>query len=110
MIRLPPRSTLFPYTTLFRSLVDRKKDMIDSGGVKAYPKDIEEIAVQHAAVHDGAVFGIPHDTWGETPVAAGVSPAGANPSAGELSAWINSRVAARYQRCDPVAMMAAWPA
>ena len=54
----------------FLYLVDRKKDMIDTGGVKVYPKDIEEIAAHHPAIREVAVFGIPHDKWGETPVAA----------------------------------------
>jgi len=90
-------------------LVDRKKDMIDSGGVKIYPKDIEEIAVQHASVHEVAVFGIPHDKWGETPMAAVVLRDGANVSAEELRDWINSRVAARYQRVDRVAIMVDFP-
>ena len=54
----------------FLYLVDRKKDMIDSGGVKVYPKDIEEVAARHPAIREVAVFGIPHDKWGETPVAA----------------------------------------
>jgi long-chain acyl-CoA synthetase len=90
-------------------LIDRKKDMIDSGGVKVYPKDIEEIAVQHAAVHEVAVFGIPHDKWGETPIAAIVLRAGANVSAEDLRDWINSRVAARYQRVDRVVIMPDFP-
>src|SRR5439155_14901380 len=93
----------------YLTLVDRKKDMIDSGGVKIYPRDIEEIAVQHAAVHEVAVFGIPHDKWGETPMAAVVLRADANASAEELREWINSRVAARYQRVDRVVIMADFP-
>ena len=62
----------------FLYLVDRKKDMIDSGGVKVYPKDVEEIAARHPDVREVAVFGIPHDKWGETPVAAVVLQPGAH--------------------------------
>src|SRR6185436_14411385 len=82
----------------FLYLVDRKKDMIDSGGVKVYPKDIEEIAARHPAIREVAVFGIPHDKWGETPVAAVVLREPDCIAAEELRAWINERVAARYQR------------
>ena len=90
-------------------LVDRKKDMIDSGGVKIYPKDIEEVAVQHEAVQEVAVFGIPHDKWGETPMAAIVLRAGASTSAEELRDWINARVSARYQRVNRVVIMPEFP-
>lgn len=90
-------------------LVDRKKDMIDSGGVKVYPKDIEEIATQHPAVLEVAVFGIPHDKWGETPLAAIIPRADASISADELREWINARVAARYQRVDRVEIMKDFP-
>ena len=90
-------------------LVDRKKDMIDSGGVKVYSKDIEEIAVQHPAVREVAVFGIPHDKWGETPIAAVVLRPGSAGSAEDLRDWINSRVAARYQRVDRVVIMDDFP-
>jgi long-chain acyl-CoA synthetase len=83
-------------------LVDRKKDMIDSGGVKVYPRDIEEIAARHPAIRDVAVFGIPDEKWGETPVAAVVlaSPDAANAEA--LRDWINERVSAKYQRVSRV--------
>jgi acyl-CoA synthetase (AMP-forming)/AMP-acid ligase II len=90
-------------------LVDRMKDMIDSGGMKVYPKDIEEIAAHHPAVREVAVFGIPHDKWGETPVAAVVLREGAVATADELREWINGRVAARYQRVDRVLVMADFP-
>jgi acyl-CoA synthetase (AMP-forming)/AMP-acid ligase II len=90
-------------------LVDRKKDMIDSGGMKVYPKDIEEIAVCHPAVQEVAVFGIPHDKWGETPLAAIVLHAGASATCEELRDWINARVAARYQRVDRVAIVESFP-
>ncbi len=86
----------------FLYLVDRKKDMIDSGGVKVYPKDIEEVVAQHPAVREVAVFGIPHDKWGETPVAAVVLREGSGVDAELLRDWINAHVAAKCQRVDRV--------
>jgi acyl-CoA synthetase (AMP-forming)/AMP-acid ligase II len=93
----------------FLYLVDRKKDMIDSGGVKVYPKDIEEVAARHPAIREVAVFGIPHDKWGETPVAAVVLREPGCADAGELCDWINARVAAKYQRVDRVLVLAEFP-
>jgi long-chain acyl-CoA synthetase len=90
-------------------LVDRKKDMIDSGGVKVYPKDIEEVAVRHPAVREVAVFGIPDDKWGETPVAAIVLREQGSVGADELRDWINARVAAKYQRLARVVVMEDFP-
>lgn len=90
-------------------LVDRKKDMIDSGGVKVYPKDIEEIAARHPAILDVAVFGIPHDKWGETPVAAVVLREKGAARDDELRDWINARVAAKYQRVDRVLLLDEFP-
>lgn len=90
-------------------LVDRMKDMIDSGGVKVYPKDLEEVAARHPAVREVAVFGAPHEKWGETPIAAVVLRQGATESAEELRDWINARVAARYQRLSAVVIMADFP-
>lgn len=90
-------------------LVDRKKDMIDSGGVKVYPRDIEEVAAQHPAVREVAVFGIPDEKWGETVMAAVVLRDGARVGEDELRDWINARVAARYQRVARVGIMQEFP-
>jgi acyl-CoA synthetase (AMP-forming)/AMP-acid ligase II len=93
----------------FLYLVDRKKDMIDSGGMKVYPRDVEEIAARHPAIHEVAVFGVPHDKWGETPLAAVILREGATATAGALRDWINERVAARYQRVSEVVIMKNFP-
>jgi acyl-CoA synthetase (AMP-forming)/AMP-acid ligase II len=93
----------------FLYLVDRKKDMIDSGGVKVYPRDVEEIAAAHPAVQEVAVFGVPHDKWGESPVAAVILRPGTAVGADALKEWINARVAARYQRVSEVIVMAEFP-
>jgi long-chain acyl-CoA synthetase len=90
-------------------LVDRKKDMIDSGGVKVYPRDVEETAARHPAVAEVAVFGVPDEKWGETPVAAVVLRADAHVTEDELREWINGHVAARYQRVSRVLIMKDFP-
>lgn len=47
-------------------IVDRKKDLIISGGVNVYPKEVEEVMLQFPGIHEVAVIGVPHETWGET--------------------------------------------
>jgi long-chain acyl-CoA synthetase len=48
----------------FLHLVDRKKDMIISGGINVYPRDIEEVLIQHSSVREVAVYGVPSEKWG----------------------------------------------
>ena len=79
----------------FLYLVDRKKDMIISGGQNIYPADIESIVLAHDAVSEVAVIGVPHAKWGETPLAV-VVPAG-DVDANELTAWTNAQTG-RQQR------------
>ena len=84
-------------------LVDRKKDLIISGGVNVYPRDIEEVIVGHPSVQEAAVFGIPNDKWGEAPLAAVVLKPGHSIEPIELKGWVNARVGARFQQvCDVV--------
>ncbi|MBT2571174.1 long-chain-fatty-acid--CoA ligase [Planococcus sp. ISL-110] len=47
-------------------VVDRKKDLIISGGVNIYPKEIEEMLLSHPDINEVAVIGVPHVEWGET--------------------------------------------
>jgi acyl-CoA synthetase (AMP-forming)/AMP-acid ligase II len=50
-------------------LVDRKSNMIISGGENIYPSEVEAVIGAHAKVKDVAVIGIPHEKWGETVLA-----------------------------------------
>lgn len=93
----------------FLYLVDRKKDMIISGGVNVYPRDIEEIIIRHPAVREVAVFGVQDDKWGETPVAAIIAAPESNISADDFREWINQRIEARYQKVSRVILMDDFP-
>ena len=53
----------------FLQLMDRKKDMIISGGFNIYPSDLEAVLLRNPAVLEAAVVGVSSDQWGETPVA-----------------------------------------
>jgi len=75
----------------FLTLMDRRKDMIISGGFNVYPSDLEAVLREHPAVADAAVVGVPSAEWGETPVAF-VVPRAKAPEAEALRAWVNARV------------------
>ncbi len=72
-------------------LVDRKKDMIVSGGFNVYPKEVEQALFQHPAVADACVIGIPDEKWGEAVKAVVVVGDGGTPSADELIAFVKER-------------------
>jgi acyl-CoA synthetase (AMP-forming)/AMP-acid ligase II len=81
----------------FLVLMDRRKDMIISGGFNLYPKDLEAVLREHPAVEDAAVFGVPSARWGETPVACVVPRSGSAVDLPALRAWANGRLG-RTQR------------
>lgn len=93
----------------FLYLVDRQKDLIISGGINVYPRDIEEIIVQHTAVRETAVFGVPDEKWGETPVAAVILHQSGSVTALELQKWANERVEARFQKISEIVIMEDFP-
>lgn len=76
----------------FLSLLDRKKDVIISGGNNIYATDLEAVLARHAEVLEAAVIGVPSPQWGETPVALVVARPGANPDPDALREWVNSQV------------------
>ncbi|NEM06252.1 acyl-CoA synthetase [Geodermatophilus normandii] len=77
----------------FVTLVDRKKDMIISGGENVYPIEVEQVLYRHPAVREVAVVGVPDPRWGETPVAVVALADGAEPTPDELLAHARERLA-----------------
>jgi acyl-CoA synthetase (AMP-forming)/AMP-acid ligase II len=53
----------------FLSLLDRSKDLVISGGLNIYPREIEDILLQHPGIAEAAVIGIPDEEWGESVMA-----------------------------------------
>ena len=89
----------------FLHLVDRKKDMIVSGGIKVYPSDIEAVVLAHPDVLEAVVIGVPHRRWGEAPFAVVRLRSGRALDGGALKEWVDGRVAARYQRLHGLAIV-----
>jgi len=87
-------------------VVDRKKDMILSGGQNIYPQDIEAVLITHPAVREVAVIGVPSARWGETPIALAVCDTAV--ATDELLSWANARLG-RQQRLADVLVVSALP-
>jgi len=76
----------------FLTLMDRKKDMIISGGFNIYPSDLEATLREHTDIADVAVVGVPSEKWGETPVAFVVKKPHSKVGVDELTTWFNGKV------------------
>ncbi|HEY8539480.1 MAG TPA: AMP-binding protein, partial [Steroidobacteraceae bacterium] len=92
----------------FLTLLDRKKDMIISGGFNIYPSDLEAVLFKHEAVKDAAVVGVPSQQWGETPVAFVVLKEGRTETAEQIRAWANERLG-KTQRLSAVEITSSLP-
>ena len=85
----------------FLVLLDRKKDMIISGGFNIYASDLEEKLLGHPDVAEAAVIGIPSEAWGETPLGLVVTRNGATLAPETLLEWVNGKVG-RTQRLSAI--------
>jgi len=88
----------------FLTLMDRKKDMIISGGFNVYPSDLEAVLHQHPAIKEAAVVGVASRRWGETPVAFVVLKPDSVATAEEVLQWVNERVG-KTQRLSALEVM-----
>jgi fatty-acyl-CoA synthase len=75
----------------FFTIVDRKKDMIVSGGFNVFPREIEDVLATHPAVSASAVIGVPDPTWGEAVKAVIALRPGSPATAAELTALVRER-------------------
>lgn len=76
----------------FLTLLDRKKDMIISGGFNIFPSDLEHVLLLHPDIAETAVVGVPSIEWGETPVAYVVPEVGPPLDADSIRTWVNAQV------------------
>jgi fatty-acyl-CoA synthase len=89
----------------FYHLVDRKSNMIISGGENVYPSEVEQLVGAHPAVQDVAVIGVPHDKWGEAVHAVVVLHEGRSATEAEILEWCKDRIAG-YKRPRGVSFIA----
>tara|TARA_R110001592_G_scaffold266821_2_gene532609 strand:- start:1585 stop:2247 length:663 start_codon:yes stop_codon:yes gene_type:complete len=76
----------------FIHILDRRKDMIISGGFNIYAVDLEKALLAHPAVDDVAVIGVPSEQWGETPLGLIVLKPGHKESGPAILEWANEKL------------------
>ena len=74
-------------------IVDRKKEMLVSGGFNIYPSEVESVLAQHPAVYEVCVVGVPDERWGEAVKAVVVLRDGSQASDGEIMEYCRGRLA-----------------
>ena len=74
-------------------ILDRTKDMIISGGANIYPREVEEVLLQHPAVSEACVVGVPHEIWGEAVKALVVLEPGETVTGDEVIRFVGERLA-----------------
>ena len=89
-------------------VVDRKKDMIISGGENVYCAEVENVLFSHPAIADAAVYGRTHEKWGEVPVAAVVLAPGAELDPADLDGWLDDKLA-RFKHPKDVVVLPELP-
>ena len=92
----------------YLTIVGRAKDLIITGGYNVYPKEIEEVLNDIDGVNESAVFGVPHDEYGETVVAVIVPEAGKDINADTLTDVVSDKLA-RYKHPRRYEILAALP-
>ena len=92
----------------FIRIVDRSKDMIAVGGFKVFPSQVEAVLVQHPAVREALVLGMPDAYKGEVPRAFVTLKAGEAIAPDELREWLNDRVG-KHERVDVVVIRESMP-
>lgn len=89
-------------------IVDRKNDMIISGGENIYPVEIEEVLSQHPVVLESAVIGVPDEKWGESVKALIILKPGMQASEEEIIEFCRNRLAG-YKRPKSVEFVSSFP-
>jgi long-chain acyl-CoA synthetase len=92
----------------FVTIVDRLKDMIAVGGFKVFPSQVEDVLLEHPAIKEVLVIGVPEPYHGEMPRAYVTLNEGADEDGAALKAWLNARVG-KHERVDEVVVRATLP-
>lgn len=92
----------------FLEIVDRIKDMIAVGGFKVFPSVVEDVILEHPAVKEALVIGVPDTRLGEVPRAYVTLHEGARVTGEELAGWLNAKIG-KHERVDRVVLRESLP-